>query len=136
MLLCTLTLACTPRPMPGRIDSYVVDFSPFKDRGFLFTPESYNGDYDGVGLIEIVFRPPVTVTRTSDGGFWGGSGLKYETETVDMESALEELYNRASSMGSDAVVNFRMRYVSVLTGQRYFDSLVLSGFAIKRKGAF
>ena len=38
---------------------YGYDFTPYTAKGFLFTPESYNGDYDAVGLIELAIYPAI-----------------------------------------------------------------------------
>ena len=39
------------------------DFTKYSAKGFLFTPESYNGEYEAVGIIEISLYPEVTEGR-------------------------------------------------------------------------
>lgn len=139
VVLVSVLMACAPRPdfIPGQISSYVVDFTPYVKKGFLITPEAYRGDYDGVGYIEISYRPPIRKTKVEGPGVFG-TMAEYEDITVEFNlgDALDAMYRQATDMGADAVMNFQMRSEKFLINMKFVDGLVLSGYAIKRKGAF
>jgi hypothetical protein len=137
ILLFSFVLGCArPHDIPGRIESYVVDFSSFQEKNFLITPEPYRGDYDGMGYIEISFRPPVRVKEVETGGVHGSGSTEYQAEQVNLDDSLEKLYEQAVGLGADGIMNFQMRPKTFKVGMQFVEGLVLSGFAIKRKGAF
>lgn len=41
-----------------RIEQFVgIDFSSYTEKGFLFTPESYQGDYKSIGMVTYSITP-------------------------------------------------------------------------------
>jgi hypothetical protein len=52
-ILTLLILGCAA-PLPSkRIDSWVVDFRPYTEKGFFFSTEMYQGSYEPIGIITV-----------------------------------------------------------------------------------
>lgn len=122
-----------------------IDFRKYSDAGFLFTPEMYPGEYKSVGIIDFIKMPNALFTvekelPDKDKYTPKNPSLKtttqWYTEKVDLQEAVEELYQQCSSLGADALVNFKVdfntdKYINVgnpidIIGYR------ITGFAIKR----
>ena len=115
------------------------DFTSYTKKGFLFTPEQYLLDYESIGIITIDIIPEVReVTSHSfdQGDEWikiSGKEKNWKVKVISPQEVLDELYNKASSMGADAVVRLSMETFQNYNGDVNFYSLKASGFAIKRK---
>ena len=51
--------SCTPTPtfIPKVSEINAVDFTPFTEKGFLFTPNKYTQDYESIGIINFTYFP-------------------------------------------------------------------------------
>jgi hypothetical protein len=123
--------------------SYGYDFRPYTEQGFLFTPEKYLGEYEAVGLVDIVYVPEI-IKSSSEGrppnrdgyriitsGTAAGGGYYY-VEIPDTDRLIAELYDLASGLGADALTNFNMATETLFNGGVSIPTIKVSGFAIKR----
>jgi len=95
---------------------YGYDFTKYSSQGFLFTPESYNGDYEAIGLIELAVYPEVRKKESAS------TEKKFDTwenveeyregrwfiEKVSASEVLDSLYNYTKQMGANAVVRLEI----------------------------
>ncbi len=115
------------------------DFTSYTKKGFLFTPEQYLLEYESIGLITIDIIPEVREVYSNSydsGNEWikvRGKEKSWRVKVVYPQEVLEELYNKAISMGADAVVRLTFDSDQHNNGDITFLSLKASGFAIKRK---
>jgi len=134
----------------------VIDFRPFAENGFLFTPEKPTGEYSSKGLVQVELIPKVIEVTISEYRQYseenglhlddipyhvykvfvteGGNYITryYAVSTVEIQNALKELYQLAISMDADAVVNLDMSYETVSNKGAPFTKIRVDGFAIKR----
>jgi hypothetical protein len=136
ILLCS---ACTNlKPLPGSKRFTAYDFTKYSQQGFLFTPEGYSGSYQSVGMVNISFWPEVVksegtdadleyrIDKDLDGNIW-------YIETLNMQTAIDSMYSKASQMGADAVIRFKTNFNTKNHGSKTIVGIELSGFAINRK---
>lgn len=108
-----------------------IDFTPYTSQGFMFTPEMYRGDYESVGVINVSMHAEgrlVTNPRTR--------AQEWEFAALRVDDVVREAHKRAVDMGANAVVNFSVRAAPRLVGTITQPGLEVTGFAIKRTGAF
>ena len=133
-----------PDYIPEKLEVNGIDFSTFSEKGFLITPEKYNGDYESVGLITLTFRPFTKRIIVTSGGTSNQeiAGLSHwEIERIDHDSLLNSIYEVCTKMGADAFTQMEMHVESVIFAQNTtqpveIPEITISGFAIKRRGAF
>lgn len=112
------------------------NFSKYTDQGFLITPEQYLEDYQSIGLITVTQWPAVRKMERQipkpD-----GSGYKiveeFYPEDINVDKAIDEIYQVAKNMGADAITRFDVTATSRLNGSLTVVGVEISGFAIKRK---
>lgn len=131
--------------IPPRVIAAGVDFTPFTARGFLFTPERYPESYESIGVITITIWPEANrEVRSGRRVRRGGQDTPaveigdWVIEPITIQDALESMYERASEMGADAVVNLEIsrvveEYASSLLTTLVLPGIEVSGFAIKRQ---
>ncbi|GEM_PF-1391329 len=147
ILIAILFLGCGPTidlTTEGYVISYGVDFRPYSEQGFLFTPEPPVSNYESIGQIYITLTPKVIETTKTiwdqfkDSNYKigekkyrlekllnGGEVKYYGFEILELDTAIEALYSRATSWGANAVYNF-----TVDTSEE--DIITVSGFAVKQ----
>ncbi len=115
------------------------DFTKYTSKGFLFTPEPYNGEYDAIGMIEISLYPAVTedenkIYNSSDTWDRGTSFSNWFVGKITASEVLDSLYNYTKKMGANAVVRLQIEDALPRTnGEIVVQGIKASGFAIKRK---
>ncbi len=122
------------------------DFREYTKKGFLFTPYSYNGKYEPVGLVIFSIKSGAEYKSAISGKKSKENNpyiTDYSTEYkiwfydyVEMSQVVEFAYKKAIEMGANALCDFKINfeYESVSTGVETISLPVLkvSGFAIKR----
>jgi hypothetical protein len=138
--------------IPGKETLLVTDFTKYTERGFLYTPYRYQGDYESIGLVSVEITQELKHERVvGKRGKWKVWKYKWSAEPIDVDTGLERLYSLATLMGANAVVDVDIDY-STKTYDAAIDSAgrevplspvtktalayTISGFAIKRLGAF
>lgn len=116
------------------------DFIKYTEQGFLFTPETYLGTYDSIGLIHVDFIPEVREAQTPQGqrppqrsGYdrITHGGKYYYVQQPNTEDIIDHLYELSVEMGANAVTNFNVSSRS-WEGVSDIRIVTVSGFAILR----
>jgi hypothetical protein len=127
---------------------YGIDFAPFTKKGFLITPEEYNGPYESIGMIYFTAKPGAQYLKTDTklNPYWSENSpyepkfievYEWKVDSIAFEQVLTKVYTICVGMGADALVNFKNEIANdthtgiknpvTITGYR------ITGFAIKRK---
>jgi len=138
--------ACSPGPDLYEKKTTVAgyDFGDYTERGFLITPEGYEGAYQSIGTLRVTVWPAVERTDASQSGDETLSdpigedpvtGPRWRVvEPVDPQEVVDSLYVEAENMGADAILNFR---TSVVREQVRTDltriGIRAKGFGIQRE---
>jgi hypothetical protein len=115
---------------------YGYDFTPYSEKGFLFTPEGYQGEYESVGIITVEIWP--NINRDSGvvykpGQFYSpGTVRYYYYEPISPTEVLDSLYTKSISMGANAVINLIIKEEQIEKSGYLIPIEMASGFAIKR----
>ena len=141
LLLTAFTfLLCTPVTYIPKVTLIgVLNFKKYLDNGFLFTPNTYAGDYESVGIISITVTPEAVREKVKHKD--GGISYRWKCDTIKSEEILDKISEKAIKMGADAIINFTLEDYSVGYNQAGPSPITVNGFtargfAIKRKGAF
>ena len=132
-----ITGCVTTESLPGSKTFTKFDFSKYSEKGFLFTPEGYNDDYQSIGMINITFWPevlkkgdkpdPAKSYRTTF-----SAGNRWFIERLNMQTAIDSMYSKATEMGADAVIRFNANYKTKRHAMMTIVGIDVTGFAIKR----
>lgn len=126
---------------------YGIDFAPFTKKGFLITPEKYNGDYESIGMINFTAKPGaqyITTGSKPNPYYSQGSGeprlietYEWKVDSIAFSEVLNKVYKICVDMGADALVNFKNEITldpySGITNPVTITGYQITGFAIKRK---
>lgn len=133
VILCLLS-SCAPSITHfGPVTNYsVFDFTSYSEKGFLITPHEYQAPYDAIGMVEVSYSPEALFPQNIEGGLIQQS--PWIISPIDANMVLNLLYQKASGMGADAIMDFTIEYqkINPAIGLN-LPVLKLSGFAIKRK---
>jgi hypothetical protein len=130
-----------------------ISFKKYSDLGFLITPDKYTEAYSSVGIIEVTTIPSAyqamdTTIVTDNGSVHKVLYLKWVVGKVDINTALDKMYEYCVSNGADALVQFSTEYSTyiyegfpVVPNKMFINSdgrnvklpsVSVRGFAIKR----
>jgi len=120
------------------------DFSDYSKKGFLFTPNLYQGDYETFGLIQLSYTPQAKLTEIRvEHKYKSRSYVKKEwkVDEINPKKAIESIYKACVEMGADALTRMEIetffeRHAQGTTKPITIPGIKISGFAIKRIGAF
>ena len=123
------------------------DFTKYSDKGFLFTPNEYNGEYQSMGLIQLTYMPEaklVTVyvsSLNSEGKPITIKKKKWKIDPLNVDKVIEDIYNLCMTMGANALTQmdiepYSENHAQGTTKPITITGIKISGFAIKRLGAF
>lgn len=139
ILTCLLFEGCISIPsLPSHIPEYsefrILDFTPYTEQGFLFTPDKYNGEYESIGIVRYEFVPSQNLV-TKEGkynsvtGYSDPSSKEYVPDEYNIQDGLEQVFLVASDMGANAVINLSVESIEVLGNANGYR---INGFAINR----
>jgi hypothetical protein len=123
---------------------YNIDFTPFTEKGFLITPEKYEGKYESIGMIDFIAKPGAKFEKSYQDFYTSTTGIttfkdvyKWKTDMIIFSDVLNKVYEQCTKMGADALINFRNeitedRYTNILNPVTILGYRI-TGFAIKRK---
>lgn len=134
-LVVAIAIGCaTNKAIPPTTVVSGFDLRRFAQRGFLFSPEPYNGQFDALGF--------VAVTQY-DGVQWSNSSEQWELIPVSTADVLDSVYSRSLALGADALVRMEVRAVEspgtekdwriAGTPPHSVPGIQVSGWAIKRR---
>jgi len=126
---------------------YKIDFSGYTDKGFLFTPHIYNGDYESIGLITLLYYPEAKMVKETvyyermPNETTQKEISKWVVGDYNTEQLLETIYKKCADMGGDAFIDFRLTNDTMLhnvgtPNEVLINGIKIEGYAIKRLGAF
>ena len=125
--------------------TFAIDFRKYGDKGFLFMPDKYYGEYEVRGMIRAELHPSVTYKEgymprsdsyTSQSFLLNDQRFNIITSNVDVDSLLEYIYNLSIEWGGDAFTHLETKTEIGKTDDHpmaTYSYLVISGVVIKRK---
>ncbi len=132
--------------VPKSLTVGLFNFTPYSEKGFLFTPHSYSGDYESIGLVSVMISPSARLNKiaTSNKNADGKTifDKSWSIDRIDVNEALDSLYHLAAALGADAIVDLQINEISQSYNMNNLEPQVtiygykIDGFAIKRLGAF
>ena len=130
-----LMIGCQPefvKTFEKQSYAYGVDFTPYSELGFMFTPLSYDGKYNSIGIVRFTIKSGAKYEKPLSLGHVG----KFKYGKVNAEEILDMAYLTAKAMGADAIINFKIeqRFEKMVNGNHLmeFPVIDITGFAIKR----
>lgn len=127
-----------PSVWEREVEVYGFDFAPYTQQEFLFTPNTYQGDYESIGLVRVVLRPHVVrnIHTKKDGVNYRrtatGVGVWW-TEVLNPDDVLRAAFESATNMGANALTQFEFDRVIEMNAQLEVEVMQITGFAIRRK---
>ncbi len=111
------------------------DFSKYSRKDFLITPEIYIGNYESIGLLNVIIYPAIIKvdSRLIHNGNYSSWGDGWSVEKINATEAIDSMYVKAIRMGANAIARFGTQTISKPNGYKTVTGLMVSGFAIKRK---
>lgn len=135
-ILLMLSIACsTIFEMEKSINVKEFDLAKYSSKGFLFTPESYLGEYESVGFIKSTLFPTlkkISNNTIKDYYVVYAEGTNWAIENIDATEAVEEMYSKAVAMGADAIIKFNATMIYKKNGVLDVPGYEVTGFAIRR----
>ena len=141
-------------PMNESFVTISYDFREYTEKGFMFTPEKYLGEYESIGLIEVLYIPEFKDGHSDDIGahvLVDGRIYLYDKQDEYMIYAdphtqfklwfvsrpnttqlIREAFESADEMGANAITNFRIIPTFYDNNKLEVSTVKLSGFAIRR----
>lgn len=122
----TMLASCaTVKPTERKVYTYFADYRPYAEIGFLITPQSYHGEYESIGEIEIKIVPAyekkITGYNVLDEAYY-----TFAYETITFDEITDIAVKEAIKKGADAICNFSITKPNDI-------SYHIKGFCIKRK---
>jgi hypothetical protein len=143
-----LLLSCRP-PSPDHVPELTIvdpiDLREYTLQGFLFTPGTYSGDFEAIGIIRLTTYPEenlVEVERERRDGSMTKNTF-WQPDLLDYDSMLDAMKRQCEKMGANALTHLEFKFS--VPGPIEFPKsknplhrfgVEISGFAVKRLGAF
>lgn len=131
---------CVPinKTIEGGVVRSILDFTEYTDKGFLFTPEKYSGEYESIGLIEYDFMATATCEKYTSPST-GMTARKWNPQPFDVRDGLNNVYNEVIGLGGNALMNLDINYLEESSGLAYHcqdneyfpGGYIIRGFAIR-----
>ena len=140
LVCCTAGISFVPKT----ITIGMFDFKKFSDKGFLFTPHDYSGEYESIGLVSALLLPSAKIIKTTTGEKSPAGRQVYQKVwdiyKIDVNEALDSLYFLVKRLNGDAIVDLQINEISQTyntssrSPQLTIFGYKIAGFAIKRIG--
>jgi hypothetical protein len=135
-ILCLFLYGCMrPDEMSHIMTTVKVDFTKYTAKGFLFTPESYNDQYESIGILKVTIEPEILKLKNKKEREYNQvthEGSEWLIESIKFNEAIDSIFTLASSMGANAITRFQLERVLRNDYGLLYNSYEVSGFAIKR----
>jgi hypothetical protein len=133
-VLLFLLLSCSTKVVviEKELNTLVFDFTKYSKKGFMFTPEKYDGKYESIGIIDMVIYSKMTQAQKAIDGKPVVPGT-WVYEPLNTSEIIELAYQKAVNMGANAVTNFKISESSKYHEKFQIEipGIRLTGFAIK-----
>lgn len=139
---------CASQQLTNRkeeIKTYALDFRPYGEKGFMFMPDAYFGEYKVKGMISAELHPEVQYRegRIPDGEgysvhyfFHGDKSYTQIMSISRIEDLIEHIYQISISWGGDAFTHFKSDILTTTTDENpntTYAYFTISGLVIKRQ---
>jgi len=140
--------ATSPKRIPEVMIIMGVDFTEYSQKGFLFTPDSYTGDYLSKGLITLTFYPEANKITThrqiknNVGEYEKRTEVRWVVDNINSNTLLDSVYSKCLNMGADAFTKLKILDAETIqhgvgtTSPIAINGITIKGYAIERLGAF
>lgn len=138
---------------PKSVQIYNLDLRKYTDKGFLFTPDKYLGEYATVGIISYVDKADAKQTfeqlvnpyyNKKYGNQEFVMGTSWIISSISAAAGIDSVFNYCSKLGADAVEELVITYKekeffgfpsTTSYGEKsvMIPEITISGVAIKRK---
>jgi len=136
-----------------------IDFREYSEKGFLFTVNSPEGNYESRGLLNVTVFPKIIeidanlykacieniglISRTIKGEeieffcrevkpVGARTPMFYGVESMELSDGIELMYLKANEFGADALTEFNIKREIMHDNGLSFTKIIVSGFAINR----
>ena len=123
--------------LPHYEQTFIMDFSEFAKKDFHFTTDIYRGKYISYGFIsEDLFPEVKTIARSAMGIYDTIKYIKKDNiliERIAYDDILRKIYKKATALGADAFVDFKLKYISNPKQKygdwiRYEPGIIINGY--------
>lgn len=131
---------CTqPVPHSALFYNNSIALDTYSSQNFLFTPNSYQGKFEPVGLITVTLLPGIYKNSeptkfkddwTSSGP--AGSKIIYFSDNITIREVFDSAYAISRRLNADALTEYSLKIDSVKMGGLKIGITSITGFAIKR----
>ncbi len=124
--------------IPEYLDVYITDFRPYSEKGFYFSPYSFDGEHTPIGQLSFKFTPEMELIISEEGttviNWEQGPAKTSKWERISPPERLIELvYETCIELGADAFVDFSFSREPVNSIGAQIESIeYITGYAIKR----
>ena len=140
LLVLLITFGCAPpNYIPESLSVSGINFAPFSEKGFLFTPNKYLDDYESIGIINLSFAPEANLIRLTENTRNGErTTSSWVVNDMNPDSLLIKVHELCVEMGADALTEFEVtsfynNHAVGTTNPITIMGIKFSGFAIRRK---
>ena len=121
--------------IPAIENFYIVDFTEFTEKGFLFTPEKYLGEYESIGLFNYYFTTEANLKVVGEDEY-GYKTYKWIEGEYSLQESLNIVYYELLELNANGVMNLQIEAIESSNPrikEAYLPSgYIIKGFAIKR----
>ncbi len=126
---------------------YIIDLTDYSEEGFLITPESLGGKYESVGPLYCKILPAANrklfmsdytpTEKEKKRGITGENtnanitNAVWVTEDISVDSALKIAYERALSLGGNAIMEFSISSIVEEYTVNVFETVRIHGYEIR-----
>jgi len=128
-LFSILIIGCRSNEFSKDTLTYAIDFRSYTEKGFLFTPESYNNEYEAIGLLSVEQTPGMEIKKKKS---YMSTSYKKVIGRINLSEVIDSLYSLATEWGANAIINFSIDDDYVMKNNEQVIRLKVSGFAIRR----
>ena len=138
IISCTMLAGCAVlKPTERTIHAYYADYSKYTEAGFLISPNSYTGEFESLGEIEIIITPGIKEFE-AEADYFGSRGKYLDYEHITHDEIVDIAVSEAIAKGANAIVNFSIATQEISKGDAWGQvakgiKYHIKGFCIKRK---
>lgn len=129
VVLSVFFVGCTVSLPMKETRIFAIDFRPYTASGFLFTTETYKGEYESIAILSTTIFPEVIEVKDKK----AMKGTKLSYNLIEVKEVIDSVYSMAKNMGADAVMRFEAKPVQKVFTELIIQGVEVNGFAIKRK---
>lgn len=115
-----------------------IDYGKYTDKGFLFSPYIYNGEFESVGPVEYTYSPGAQLKEATEPDInnYPIKTKRWVYDNFDIYKAIDDVYNECVKMKADALIETKITTVTQsfpYAPPAIIPVVKITGFAIRRK---